>query len=270
MKRAYESSTGLGLSVSDGVLRAVLDRPQRRNAFDDMSLTALIAAFEVASMDEELRCVVLTGSGEHFCGGFDIIGRNADATVKPRTGSISRRLPLAAHRLLTLVLEIQLPVVCVVRGWAVGLGAQLAVAADVTVADERARLWWPFVDRGFTPDSGATWLLPRLVGAARARDLLLRAREISGREAADWGLVQDAVPAAELEVVAERVVSKFAAGPTVALGITKALLNASPDNDLARHLAAEAAAMELSSRSPDFREGIAALTEKRPPRFHGR
>ncbi len=268
----YASVPGLDVTADDaGVLRLVLDRPGRRNALDDTSMEGLIRVLEAAATDDGLRAVLLTGAGDDFCSGFDIIGRNkrgAD-TARPRTGSIQRRMPNQANRLIPLLLELQLPVVCAVRGWAVGIGAQLALAADFTIAAEDAVFWYPFLRRGFTPDSGSTWLLPRVVGAVRARELLMLDRRFSGVEAAEWGVAHRAVPAGEVHKTAESLAAGLAAGPTVALGLTKSLLAAAPDHDLRRHLADEAYAMELSSRSPDFREGMRAFAERRSPEFGG-
>ena len=134
-----------------------------------------------------LRAIVLRGTGDDFCAGADWVASNTAGGPRPRTGSIQRRTPLQAHRLIQLLVEVQLPVVCAVRGWAAGLGCQIALAADFTVAAESSRFWEPFLRRGFSPDSGATWLLPRLVGVARAKELLLLGRELSGAEAAAVG-----------------------------------------------------------------------------------
>jgi 2-(1,2-epoxy-1,2-dihydrophenyl)acetyl-CoA isomerase len=160
--------------------------------------------------------------------------------------------------------------VCSVRGWAVGIGAQIALAADFTVTSHDARWWYPFLSRGFTPDSGSTWLLPRIVGRARARELLILGRQLSGTEAAEWGLAHAAVGDAEVDAAVDALADKLANGPTVAIGLTKALLNAGYSQSLKQQLVGEAFAMELSSRSPDFREGLVAFTERRDPKFEGR
>ncbi|MEO5873756.1 MAG: enoyl-CoA hydratase-related protein [Streptosporangiaceae bacterium] len=272
MSRRYEPVEGLDAEVEAGVLRLTLNLPTRRNALNDTSMAGLIRCIEQATTDDGLRAVLLTGAGGDFCSGFDIVGRNTRGpdAVKPRTGSIQRRLPTQANRLIPLLLDLQLPVVCAVRGWAVGIGAQLAAAADFTVTADDAVFWYPFLRRGFTPDSGSTWLLPRLVGTVRARQLLLLDRKFSGAEAADWGLVHTAVPPAEVTRTAQALVAELGAGPTVAIGLTKALLAAAPDHDLRRHLGDEAYAMELGSRSPDFREGMKAFAERRSPEFGGR
>ncbi|HEX3567887.1 MAG TPA: enoyl-CoA hydratase-related protein, partial [Acidimicrobiales bacterium] len=137
------------------------------------------------------------------------------------------------------------------------------------VADD-ARLWEPFSSRGFTPDSGATWLLPRLIGMTRTRELLLLGRRLRGSEAAEWGLVHQAVPADDVTAVADELVTTLAQGPTVALGLTKWLLQAGASLPLEDHLRNEGFAMELSSRSEDFREGLSAFKDHRPPEFKGR
>ena len=253
-----------------GALTLRLNRPDQRNAIDDETMLELIGAVEAAGTDESVRVVVVEGAGEHFCGGADIVARNERSDRKPRTGSIQRRLPTQAHRLIPLLCTVQVPVVCKVRGWAAGIGFQIALAADVTIAADDARFWEPFGERGFTPDSGATWLLPRRVGEVRARELLLLGRTLSGAEAAEWGAIHRAVPGAELDAAVGEVVDRLASGPTVALGLTKWLLNAGASAELHAQLANEAFALELSSRTDDFREGMAAFREKRAPRFEGR
>jgi 2-(1,2-epoxy-1,2-dihydrophenyl)acetyl-CoA isomerase len=253
-----------------GALTLRLNRPDKRNAIDDATMLELIGAIEAAGTDESVRVVVVEGAGEHFCGGADIVARNERSDRKPRAGSIQRRLPTQAHRLIPLLCTVQVPVVCKVRGWAAGIGFQIALAADVTIAADDARFWEPFGERGFTPDSGATWLLPRRVGEVRARELLLLGRTLSGAEAAEWGAIHRAVPGAELDAAVGEIVDRLATGPTVAVGLTKWLLNAGASAELHAQLANEAFALELSSRTDDFREGMAAFREKRAPRFEGR
>jgi 2-(1,2-epoxy-1,2-dihydrophenyl)acetyl-CoA isomerase len=266
----FTSVDGLALALDGAVLRVALDRPEKRNAINDTMMYALIDAIEAAGRDERVRAIVLEGSGEHFCGGADIVARNADPTMKPRTGSIQRRLPTQAHRLIPLVGAVQVPVVCKVRGWAAGIGFQLALAADFVVTEPGARFWEPFAERGFTPDSGATWLLPRRVGIARARELLLLGRSLDGHEAQEWGIAHRCVALDELDESTETLVQHLASGPTVALGLTKWLLDAGMSAPLDAHLADEAFAMELSSRTEDFREGLRAFAERRAPKFEGK
>lgn len=261
---------GLRVERDGGLLRLTLDRPEKRNAIDDAVMTGLIDAIEAAGRDEAVRAILLTGAGDHFCGGADIVARNAPTGERPRVGSIQRRLPGQAHRLVPLVCSVQVPVVCAVQGYAAGIGLHLAAAADFTVAATDATFWEPFAQRGFTPDSGGTWLLPRRLGPARARELLMLGRRLTGAEAAEWQLVHRAVPAAEVAATAEALAAELAAGPTVALGLTKWLLHQGEGRALEAHLADEAFALELSSRSEDFREGLKAFGEKRDPDFRGR
>ena len=252
-----------------GVLTLRLDRPTARNAIDDAMTAQLVEAFAAAADDDATRVVLLEGAGGDFCSGADIVARNAPDAPRPRAGSIQRRLPEQAHRLVTLIATVQVPVVCKVRGWAAGLGFQLALAADVTICADDARFWEPFARRGFTPDSGATWLLPRRVGEVRARELLLLGRELSGTEAAAWGAVHAAVPGPDLDAAVDEVVTRLASGPTVALGLTKWLLHEGAGSGLDDQLRREAFALELSSRTEDFREGMSAFRERRDPRFGG-
>jgi 2-(1,2-epoxy-1,2-dihydrophenyl)acetyl-CoA isomerase len=250
------------------VLRLVLDRPSHKNALDQATVRGLVRSLEDAATDDSLRAVLVTGAGPDFCAGADWVASNRGGE-RPRPGSVQRRVPLEAHRLISLLLEVQLPVVCAVRGWAAGLGCQIALAADFTIAAESSRFWLPFTSRGFTPDSGATWLIPRLVGVARAKELILLGREVTGAEAAGWGMIHRAVPDDELDAAAEELVGRLAASATVAIGLAKRAIHRSLDVGLAEALEHEAVALELAARTRDFKEGLRAFTERRPPNFEG-
>jgi 2-(1,2-epoxy-1,2-dihydrophenyl)acetyl-CoA isomerase len=258
------------ITAADGVLRILLDDPKRKNALGVEDIRTIVEALEAASTDDSLRAVLLSSTGDDFCAGANWVATNAAGGERPRTGSIQRRTPVQAHRLVELLTEIQLPVICAVRGWAAGLGFQLALAADFTIATESARFWEPFLERGFSPDSGASWLLPRLVGLARAKELLLLGRELTGREAASWGLVYRAVPEEDFQPTVDDVVERLAGSATVALGLAKRLLHRGLGSSLADTMEHEANALELSSRTLDFKEGLAAFREGRDPRFEGR
>lgn len=258
------------VSTIDGVLEIVLDRPDAKNSLNPDAVRTMIEALESAAVDDDVRAVRIASSGPDFCAGADVVTLNRKGAPKPAVGNMQRRVAVQAHRLIEIITTIQRPVVCVVRGWAAGLGFQLALAADFTIAAADARFWEPFCARGFTPDSGATWLLPRLVGVARAKDLLMLGREVASTEAAAWGLIHRAVPDAALDAEADRFVADVAARATVALGLTKHCINESLDTSLTDAMAREAFALELSSRTTDFREGFASFTERRAPRFEGR
>jgi 2-(1,2-epoxy-1,2-dihydrophenyl)acetyl-CoA isomerase len=267
---AYASVPGLVVELDGAILRLRVDRADKRNAIDDAITVAMTGALDAANSDERVRAIVLTASGEHFCAGADIVARNAPGGTRPRVGSIQRRLPSLAHRLIERILTIQVPVVAAVRGHAAGIGLHLALAADFCVAADDARLWEPFAVRGFTPDSAGTWLLPRRLGSVQARRMLLLGEPITGRRAAELGFIHESVGSEAAEATAEELASKLAAGPTVSLGLTKWLLHAGSTATLDEHLQHEAMALELSSRSEDFREGLQAFRDRRDPDFHGR
>jgi len=253
----------------DGVLLLTLNRPHKKNALNDAMVAGLIEHLRDANNNEAVRSILLAAAGDDFCSGFDIVGRNA-GDDRPRAGAIQRRLPSQAHQLIPMMLETQVPIVAAARGWVAGIGLNLALAADFVVVADDATLWCPFSARGFTPDSGAAWLLPHIVGPVRARELLVLGRQLDGATAVAWNLVHRAVPRDEVDETAHGLAVELARGPTVALGLTKWLINTGLTTPLRDHLAHEALAMEVSSRASDFKEGLRAFVEKRPPRFEGR
>lgn len=259
------------VSREGGVLRLHLDKPKKRNALDDAMVQTLIDEVDGAGRDESVRSILLTAEGEHFCSGFDIVGRNAaDGEQRPRIGSIQRRLPAQAHRLIPVFCTTQVPIVVAARGWIAGIGLHVLAASDFAVVADDARVWEPFSRRGFAPDSGGTWLLPRLVGMQHARELLILGTAIDGRTAVAWGLAHTVVAAADVDDIAHELAARLATGATVSVGLTKWLLHTSAEHTLEQHLRDEAFAMELSSRSEDFREGLKAFVDKRDPEFRGR
>jgi 2-(1,2-epoxy-1,2-dihydrophenyl)acetyl-CoA isomerase len=161
-------------------------------------------------------------------------------------------------------------VVCSVRGYAVGLGCNLALAADFTVAADDAVFWEPFLARGFSPDSGSTWLLPRLAGLARAKEMLLLGEKVPAADAAKWGLIHRCVTGSELDDATEVLLGRLAAGPTVAIGLTKQAIAYAQRSTLSEAMTQELFNLELSCRTNDFKEGLAAFRERRSPDFEGR
>lgn len=266
----YADVPALRVVLDGPVLRLTLDREERRNAVNDVMVDAMVAAIAASNTDERVRVIALDAAGPNFCAGSDLVANTTRSGPRPRVGSTQRRLPHKANRLIAVMTETQVPIVAVVRGWATGLGFHLALAADFCVAATDARFWEPFLARGFTPDSGATWLLPRLIGLARSRRLLMLGEEITGATAAEWEIIHAAHPPDELDRAAEKLVDRLANAPTVALGLTKWLLHTSAGLDLDRQLHNEAMALELAFRSEDFKEGLAAFREKREARFQGR
>jgi 2-(1,2-epoxy-1,2-dihydrophenyl)acetyl-CoA isomerase len=265
---------GLVVERAAPVLRLRLDRPERRNAVTDEMVLALIETIEAAGSDESIRVIALSGTGEHFCSGFDLGQRGGEegksAAGAVRTGSTQRRMRWQVNRLIPTMLETQTPIVTSARGWIIGLGLHLALASDFAVVAVDARLGAPFVTMGFTPDSGGSWLIPRLAGVARAKEMILLGREVSGAQAAQWGMVHRAVPPNEVDAVAGELVDELASAATVAVGLSKLLIHRGLGVDLERHLADEALAIELASRSDDFHEYARARRDKRDPKFQGR
>ncbi|MBU9764283.1 enoyl-CoA hydratase/isomerase family protein [Mycobacterium sp. TNTM28] len=263
------SDEAISTSRDGAVLRITLDRPARRNSLSHSMIDNLVATLSAAAHDDSLRAIAITGAGENFCAGADWVATNSTGQ-RPRTGDLVRRIPHTAHRVIELVATIQLPVVCAVRGWAVGLGCNLALAADFTVAEDGATFWEPFMSRGFTPDSGATWLLPRLAGVARAKRMLLLGEKVSGAQAADWGLIHTAVQPDDLDASADELLARLAAGPTVAIGLAKQSIAYGQHATLTQSMNQELSNLELSCRTSDFKEGLAAFRDRRDPDFQGR
>ncbi len=267
---AADAEGSVTASRDGAILRITLDRPLQRNSLTHLMIQALIGALTDAATDESVRAIHIRGGGDDFCAGADWVAANSPGAQRARTGDLVRRIPHAAHRVIELVHGIQLPVVCSVQGWAVGMGCNLALAADFTVAATDAAFWEPFIDRGFSPDSGATWLLPRLVGLARARRMLLLGEKVSGAEAADWGLIHQAVTADELDDTVQRLLERLACGPTVAIGLAKQALDFGQHASLGESMTQELYNLELSCRTSDFKEGLEAFRGRRAPNFHGR
>jgi 2-(1,2-epoxy-1,2-dihydrophenyl)acetyl-CoA isomerase len=268
VKRYPEPPEGLRLDLDGTVLRIRLNRPERRNAITDDMVLALIDTIDAAGSDDTVRVIALSGEGDHFCSGFDLGER--DTTSRPRAGSTQRRMRWHVNRLIPAMLEVQTPIVTAATGWIAGLGLNILLASDFAVVADDARLWSPFTAAGFTPDSAGSWLLPRLAGVARAKDMIMLGRPISGTQAAAWGLIHCSAPRADVATVADDLIAELARAATVALGLAKLLIHRSLTTNLDAHLVDEALALELTSRTDDFKEGRVARRERRAPEFRGR
>ena len=272
-----EDATGLRVHRDGPVLRLTIARGKAANALAASTITALRDAIGEAGRSNEFRVVALTAVGKNFCTGVDLVEANSEKRtdgqeqpVRPRIGHLQRGINLGAHELVRAFSELQLPVVVGVRGWAAGLGNTLALLSDYIVAADTAKFWTPFVGRGFTPDSGSTWLLPRLIGLPRAKQMVLLGKPVDAERAERWGMITELVSDDELDNRVEEVVAEFAAAATVSVGLAKTMLHRHLDANLAQALTQEALTEEISLRSADFKEGIASLRERRPPRFEGR
>jgi 2-(1,2-epoxy-1,2-dihydrophenyl)acetyl-CoA isomerase len=250
------------------VTRLTLDRPEALNALTPDGRDRLIALLGDASADPDVRAVVLTGAGRGFCAGADL--RGGGARGERIAGDVARTLRLGAQRLVAAVLDCEKPVIAAVNGTAAGLGAHLALACDLVLAAESARFIEVFARRGLVPDGGGAYLLPRLVGPQRAKELMFFGDALTAPDAERLGLVNRVVPDADLAGTAADWAARLAAGPTRALALTKQLVNASLESDRATAFAAEAAAQEINMTTRDAQEGVASFVERRATDFRGR
>ncbi|HEX2767607.1 MAG TPA: enoyl-CoA hydratase-related protein [Candidatus Limnocylindria bacterium] len=251
------------LVVTDGAgTTLTLNRPESLNALDSGLRRALLAALKDAGRDANVRAVVITGAGRAFCAGADLRGGSSERAFR-------RVLTTEYNPLIEAIRGLSKPVVASVNGVAAGAGMSLALAADLVVAAEEARFVPAFGRIGLVPDSGLTRTLVRALGRHRATEILLGERQLTAAGAQAAGLVASVVPGEQLADVTRQLAARLAAGPTVAIGLTKRLVNAAEDEDLAASLAAEAALQDVAGRTEDHAEGVAAFTEKRDPRFTG-
>ncbi|MBK3568738.1 enoyl-CoA hydratase/isomerase family protein [Streptomyces sp. MBT62] len=256
-------------TVSDQVAYLTLNRPEAMNAITPAQRDCLIALLTDASADPSIRAVVLTGTGRGFCAGADLRG-GATTTGERVAGDVARTIRLGAQRLIAAVLDCEKPVIAAVNGTAAGLGAHLALACDLVLAAESARFIEVFVRRGLVPDGGGAYLLPRLIGPQRAKELMFFGDALTATDAERLGLVNRVVPDGELEKTAREWAQRLATGPTRALALTKQLVNASLSSDRTTAFAAEAAAQEINMTTEDAREGVASFVERRSPEYRGR
>ncbi|MFI9203561.1 enoyl-CoA hydratase/isomerase family protein [Streptomyces sp. NPDC053048] len=266
-----ESVESLVLHATDnGVLSITLNRPHVLNAITSDQREQLISQLCQASADQAVRAVIITGAGKGFCAGADLRATPGTAFAERAPGDVARLIKAGAQRLISAVLECEKPVIAAVNGTAAGLGVHLALACDLVLAAESARLVEVFVRRGLVPDGGGAYLLPRLVGPQRAKELMFFGDALPAAEAERLGLVNRVVADEELAETARAWAERLANGPTRALALTKQLVNASLETDRTTAFAAEAAAQEINSATADAAEGVVAFVERRAPAFRGR
>lgn len=247
------------------VASVVINRPERKNALAGDMRQQLTDAFRTADADDEVRAVILTGTGDTFCAGADV------SRMEPLDVKASRnRLQRNAHTLIRTLYHIEKPVIAAVRGSTVGIGLSMMLACDMVVASETARFSCIFARRGLAPDSGAVFFLSRLIGLARARELVFSTRFFSALDAAAMDIVTRVVPDSELEQSAVELAQSMATQPTYALAMAKKMFQFSLSPTLDHFLEYEALVQPQIHQTQDFREGIASFQEKRPARFVGR
>jgi 2-(1,2-epoxy-1,2-dihydrophenyl)acetyl-CoA isomerase len=257
--------------LSAGISWITLDRPEALNAITAGQRDRLIALLRQASADPDTRVVVLTATGRGFCTGADLRPQpDATPAAGPGPGDVARTIRDGAQALVAAVLDCEKPVLAAVNGIAAGIGAHLVLACDLVVAAESAKFIEVFARRGLVPDGGGAYLLTRLVGVHKAKELMFFGDDVPAAEALALGLVNRMVPDAELEKTAREWAERLAVGPTRAFALTKDLVNRALEVDRATAFRAEADAVELNMATHDGREGVRAFVERRPPEFTGR
>jgi len=252
--------------IDGGIARLTLNRPERLNSFNTAMHAEVRAALDEVRA-QEARVLVLTGAGRGFCAGQDL----NDRAVAPggAAADLGESIEKNYKPLVLALRALPLPVIAAVNGVAAGAGANIALACDLVVAARSASFVQAFARLGLVPDSGGTWILPRLIGTARALGLALLAEKLSAEQAAAWGLIWRCVEDSELAAVVESLAQGFAAAPTRGLARTKQAIYEGWGRSLAEQLDVERDYQAELGRTADYAEGVAAFTGKRTPRFRG-
>ena len=256
---------------NDGVLNLTLDQPDKLNALSEKMIAGLLEELQRAARDAEIRCVVLSGAGRGFCSGGDVSQmreRNEGTpgpTVDQRMTSLRR-----AEEVSLMLHELPKPTIAAINGAAAGAGLSIALACDLRIAADSARLITAFARVGFSGDFGGSWLMTRLVGPARAKEFYFLADPIEANQALALGLVNRVVPAASLMAETAALAKRIASGPSIAYSHMKANINAALTSDLRTLLDREAVGQTLTGHTEDHKEAVKAFLEKRQPTFKGR
>jgi 2-(1,2-epoxy-1,2-dihydrophenyl)acetyl-CoA isomerase len=256
---------------ADQVGRITLDRPDAKNALTIEMRDAIVDAVRSARADDNVRALLVTGTGDAFCAGMDLSASTLARATEPDFSNreTSEALRIGVQTFIRELWELDKPTVAAVNGAAVGPGAHLALACDFVLVHESTRFMWSFSKIGLVADAGGAYLLPRLVGLPRAKAMVLLSEGAKGAEAVDLGLAYKCVAAEDLMKIAEELAVGLASGPTRSLGLSKRLLNATFETNLAQSLDLEGSFQALAATSSDLAEGMAAFKEKRDPRFTG-
>jgi 2-(1,2-epoxy-1,2-dihydrophenyl)acetyl-CoA isomerase len=253
----------------DGYAVITLNRPDKLNSFNDELTFQLQDTLKEAEKDAGVRALILTGAGRGFCAGQDLANRNFsdDSKQKPSLAdSIRRRY----NPIILKMRRMEKPIIAAINGVAAGAGCSLALACDIKIAADNATFVQSFSRVGLVPDSGATFVLPRLIGLTKAYELMITADKLSAPDALQLGLLNRVVPVDQVMKEAEEFAAKLAKGPTKAFGLTKRAVNRAVFPDLEELLENEAYLQEIAGRTDDFQEGVKAFIEKREPAYTGK
>jgi len=276
MSDATNPDQDLLCTVDGGIARVTINRPDAGNALTPDQRNRIIELFNGFSEDLNVRVVVLTAAGNrHFCTGADLRVSKVPVHPKPDDApentlfDVGRNIKRGAQRLVASIIDCEKPVICAVQGTAAGIGAHIALACDMVVAADNAKFIEVFTRRGISPDGGGAYLLPRLIGLNKAKELIFLADDLRADEAERIGLINKVVPADQLTAAVDDWATRLAAAPTKAISLAKMLLNRSLDSDRHSAFEDEAWAQDLASYTADFSEGINAFKERRDVNFRG-
>ncbi|MGE0431446.1 MAG: enoyl-CoA hydratase-related protein [Planctomycetota bacterium] len=255
--------------LADGLATITLNRPDVLNSFHRPMAAELQAALATAADDAAVRCILLTGAGRAFCAGQDLAeaqGNGPDGSPPP---SFEEIVETTYNRTIRQIVALEKPVLCAVNGVAAGAGANLAFACDIVLASSKASFIQSFIKIGLVPDTGGTWFLPRLIGLARAKALTFLGDKITADDAASFGLIWKVYEPDALIAEARKLGLHLATQPTAGIGLTKRALHLALGNSLDAQLQVEKELQIAAGETHDYREGVAAFLEKRPPQFRG-
>jgi enoyl-CoA hydratase/carnithine racemase len=253
--------------VSEHVAQVTYDRPDAMNAYNEPLLRGAVAAFERLDELDAVRAIVLTGAGDAFCAGVDL--NDMPLTPDMEFADYEAGLGLFQNVVRTLR-SIETPVIAAVNGYALGAGCDTALACDFRITSDEGIIGETFIDVGFVPGDGGAFLLPRLIGEARAKELIFTGKKLVGEEIVEWDLAREVVPAGELIDAAVAFAEELAGRPPIALGQSKQLVNESFDVGFERALTDATRAQRICSQTADHEEAVSAFQEKREPEFEGR
>jgi 2-(1,2-epoxy-1,2-dihydrophenyl)acetyl-CoA isomerase len=263
-------------TVEEGIARVTIDRTDAGNSLTAEMRDHLADTFDELSANLAVRAIVLRGAGDrHFCTGAGLGGAQKPEPARPdgapdrALGDVARLVRRGWQRLVASILDCDKPVIAAVNGTAAGGGANLVLACDLVVMAESARLIEVFVRRGIIPDAGGCYLLPRIVGLPRAKELMFLGDELSALDCERWGIANRVVPAGDLDTTVDALATRLAAGPTKAITMTKRLLSRSSESSRQSAFEEEAYAQELVTATADMAEGMRAFAERREPEFKG-